>query len=74
MIPQVESDAAYRVLSKTLYPMSNAPLHVLCNTNKKVVTSAAEVEASSLFLAAQKACSLRVTLTELGYPQPSKGV
>ena len=45
-------------------PMHNSPVHVLCNT---------EAETGGLFLAAQRACPMRVTLAELGHPQPTNG-
>ena len=54
-------------------PMQNAPLHVLCNTHKNVVSSAAEAETGGIFLAAQKACPMRVALVELSHPQPPQG-
>ena len=54
-------------------PMTNAPLHILCNTIKNVMASAAEAEAGGLFLAVQKACPLRIALAELGHPQPPQG-
>ena len=54
-------------------PMTNAPLLVLCNTLKNVVSSAAEAETGGIFLASQKACPLRVALQELGHPQPPQG-
>ena len=53
--------------------MTNAPLHVLCNTLKNVVSSAAEAETGGIFIAAQKACPMRVALAELGHPQPPHG-
>ena len=53
--------------------MSNAPLHILCNTIKNVVSSAAEAETGGVYMAAQKACPIRVTLEELGHPQPRNG-
>ena len=37
------------------------------------MSSAAEAETGGLFLAAQRACPIRVTLVELGHPQPKNG-
>ena len=54
-------------------PMTNAPLHIMCNTIKNEMTSAAEAEAGGLFLAVQRACPIRVALAELGHPQPTAG-
>ena len=54
-------------------PMTNSPVHVMCNTIKNVMASAAEAETGGLFLAAQRACPMRVTLEELGHPQPTNG-
>ena len=80
MILQGEADSAYLVLPKarsraaawfilgndptsTPTPMPNAP----------VMSSAAEAETGGLFLAAQRACPVRVTLLELGHPRPKNG-
>ena len=54
-------------------PMTNAPLHIMCNTIKNVMASAAEAEAGGLFMAVQRACPIRVALEELGHPQPKQG-
>ena len=59
--------------TSTPTPMPNAPVYIMCNTLKNVMSSAAEAETGGLFLAAQRACPIRVTLLELGYPQPKKG-
>ena len=53
--------------------MSNSPVHVMCNTIKNVMSSAAEAETGGLFLASQRACPMRVTLAELGHIQPKNG-
>jgi len=55
------------------HPMTNAPIHIMCNTIKNVMASAAEAEAGGLYLAVQRACPMRVTLAELGHPQPAQG-
>ena len=54
-------------------PMDNAPIHIMCNTIKNVMSSAAEAETGGIFMATQRACPIRVTLAELGHPQPSRG-
>ena len=54
-------------------PMSNAPVHIMCNNIKNVMSSAAEAETGGIFLATQKACPIRVALVELGHPQPKSG-
>ena len=78
VLPKARSRAAaWYILdhdpTTTSKPMTNAPLHVLCNTLKNVVSSAAEAETGGIFLAAQKACPMRVALAELGHPQPPNG-
>ena len=78
VLPKARSRAAaWFILGQdpttTSTPMQNAPLHVLCNTIKNVVSSAAEAETGGIFLAAQKACPMRVALAELGHPQPRHG-
>ena len=54
-------------------PMSNAPIYVMCNTIKNVMSSAAEAETGGIYMATQRACPIRVTLAELGHPQPRQG-
>lgn len=49
---------------------SNGPIHVLCQTMREVLSSAAEAELGALFHNAKEACSLRITLEEMGHPQP----
>ena len=49
-------------------PMPNAPIYIMCNTLKNVMSSAAEAETGGLFLVAQRACPIRVTLLGLGHP------
>ena len=53
--------------------LTNAPIHIMCNTLKNVVASAAEAETGGLFLACQRACPMRTALAELGHPQPPNG-
>ena len=53
--------------------MTNAPLYVMCNTIKNVMSSAAEAETGGIYMATQRACPLRVALAELGHPQPARG-
>ena len=53
--------------------MPNAPVFIMCNTLKNVMSSAAEAETGGLFLAAHCACPIRVTLIELSNPQLKKG-
>ena len=54
-------------------PMTNAPVHVMCNTIKNVMASAAEAETGGIFMATQRACPLRTAIIELGHPQPKTG-
>jgi hypothetical protein len=54
-------------------PMDNAPIDVMCNTIKNVMSSAAEAETGGIYMATQRACPIRVTLAELGHPQPTRG-
>ena len=48
----------------------NAAIHSLCTILKMVVSSAAEAELGALFLNAKEARIIRLTLKELGHPQP----
>ena len=80
---QVHSDASYLSESKSrsragafmflgkLKPgaQPNAPLLYLSVIISTVVDSATAAEYAALFIAAQAATSLRMTLAELGYPQ-----
>jgi hypothetical protein len=54
-------------------PTPNAAVHVLCKTIRSVAASAAEAEASALFLNAQEAVPIVTALTEMGHPQPPSG-
>ena len=78
VLPKARSRAAAWFIlgddpTKTPNPMSNAPLLILCHTLKHVMSSAAEAETGGIFLTVQRACPIRVTLAELGHPQPSRG-
>ncbi len=48
----------------------NGAIHITCTILKHVAASAAEAELGALFLNAQEAKVLRITLAELGHPQP----
>ena len=48
----------------------NGPIHVKCCVLKSAAASAAEAKLGALFLNAKEAKVLRLTLEELGYPQP----
>ena len=52
----------------------NGPIHVNANICKYVVASAAEAELGALFYNCQDATVLRLTLEELGHPQPATPV
>jgi hypothetical protein len=52
----------------------NGPIHVMAGICKFVVTSAAEAELGALFSNCQDATVLRLTLEELGHPQPAMPV
>lgn len=54
-------------------PMDNASIHIMCNTIKNVMSSSAEAETGGIYMVTQRACPIRVTLAELGHPQPSRG-
>jgi hypothetical protein len=51
-------------------PKNNGAIHVMCNIMRKVLASAVEAELDTLFHNGRKACPLRITLEELGHPQP----
>jgi hypothetical protein len=53
--------------------MDNAPIDVMCNTIKNVMSSAVEAETGGIYMATQRACPIRITLAELGHLQPSRG-
>ena len=51
-------------------PPTNGSVDVLCQIMREVLSSAAEAELGALFYNAKNACPIRVTLEELGHPQP----
>jgi hypothetical protein len=51
-------------------PPTNGPITVLCTIMREVVSSASEAELAALFHNGKEACPIRITLEELGYPQP----
>ena len=87
MILHIESDASYLTAPKarsrvggyhylSTHPSSqntpsNGAVTVLCQIMREVVSSAAEAELAGLFLNAKEACPIRITLIELGHPQPA---
>ena len=48
----------------------NGNIHITCAILKLVAAAAAEAELGALFLNAQEAKIIRLTLLELGHPQP----
>jgi hypothetical protein len=48
----------------------NVAIHITCTILKLIAASTAKAELGALFLNAQEAKVLRLTLTELGHPQP----
>ena len=56
---------------KSPEPKFNAPVHVVCTILRTVVSSAAEAELAALFYNCKEASSIRITLEELGHPQPA---
>jgi hypothetical protein len=48
----------------------NGAIHIICTILKLVAASAAEAELGALFLNAQEAKVLQLTLLEFGHPQP----
>ena len=51
-------------------PPANGAINVLCQIMREVVSSAAEAELAALFHNGKEACPIRITLEELGHPQP----
>ena len=51
-------------------PPLNGPVHSTCHILRNVMSSAAEAEVGALFYNGQEAVPIRVTLEELGHPQP----
>ena len=52
-------------------PPANGAIAVLCQIMREVVSSAAEAELAALFHNGKDACPMRITLEELGHPQPA---
>ena len=48
----------------------NAPFHVVANILKMITSLAMETEVAATFYNAKEALPFRVTLTEMGHPQP----
>ena len=48
----------------------NGAIYTLCNIMQFVVSSASEAELGALFINAKEGCIIRLTLKELGHPQP----
>ena len=75
-IPKARSRAAgFFYLTSTPTPtqapvMPNGAIHILCQTMREVLSSAAEAELGALFHNAKEACALRIALEEMGHPQP----
>ena len=59
---------------KTPEPPINGPVLVVCNIMKNVMASASEAETGGLYENCQAACPIRVTLEEMGWPQPATPV
>ena len=59
---------------KKTEPRLNGAILVVCNIVKNVMASAAEAETGGLFENCQAACPIRVTLEEMGWPQPAAPV
>ena len=53
-----------------LIPSVNGPIYTECRILSYVVASTAESELGGLFHNGKKASPLRITLKELGFPQP----
>lgn len=53
------------------YQPNGAAIHILCRIMREVLSSAAEAELGALFHNGKEACPLRITLAEMGHPQPA---
>jgi hypothetical protein len=53
---------------------TNGAVHITSVIIKHVMSSTAEAELAALFCIAQDACSIRITLEELGHPQPPSAI
>ena len=83
MLYKIDSDAAYLVCQKARRRaggnhylgnaddnLFNGPIHVLTKIIKHVMSSAAETEVAGLFMNTQHAVPIRLTLEDMGHPQP----
>ena len=69
--PQAQSRAGgYHYLGNADDNLFNGPIHVLAKIIKNVMSSAAEAELAGLFMNAQHAIPIRLTLEDMGHPQP----
>jgi hypothetical protein len=55
----------------TANPQLNGTIHVVSKIMPNVLASAAEAEVGGLFINGQEACPIRLTLEEMGHPQPA---
>ena len=70
--PQARSRAGgFHYLGNKDGSMLNGSVAVIAKIIKNVMASAAEAEVGALFVNAQLAAPMRVTLEELGHPQPA---
>mmetsp|Transcript_36381 Transcript_36381/g.51432 ORF Transcript_36381/g.51432 Transcript_36381/m.51432 type:complete len:150 (-) Transcript_36381:17-466(-) len=51
-------------------PQNNGPISVYSNILREVLSSAAEAELAALFHNGKEACPMRISLEEMGHPQP----
>ena len=51
-------------------PPNNGAINVFCQIMREVLSSAAEAELGALYHNGKEACPIRITLEELGHPQP----
>ena len=84
MVLAVDSDASYLIEPKarsragghfymsnnTTFPTSNGAVLDVARIIKSVMTSAAEAEMGALYINAREAVPMRITLEEMGHPQP----
>lgn len=83
MILQLDSDAAYLVnppaqscaggyfyLSNLTRTTFNGPIYILAKIIKNIMVSASKAKIAGIFLNAQQAVPLWLTLIEMGHPQP----
>jgi hypothetical protein len=84
MILTIDSDAAYQVAAKSRSGASgyhylgnldgkllNGAIFILAKIIKSVMQSAAEAECGGLYMNANEAVPMRITLEELDHPQPA---